>query len=49
MKKTSSENGMFGSLILDTGLVQVSNTKALENMPVKKDLEKELGFEMTSK
>ena len=38
--------GMPGSLHPDTGLVQVSNTKALENMPVKKDLEKELGFEI---
>ena len=37
---------MPGSLHPDTGLVQVSNTKALENMPVKKDLEKELGFEI---
>ena len=38
--------GMPGSLHPDTGLVQVSNTKALENMPVKKDLEQELGFEI---
>tara|TARA_B100001250_G_scaffold249564_1_gene214496 strand:- start:398 stop:1291 length:894 start_codon:yes stop_codon:yes gene_type:complete len=38
--------GMPGSLHPDTGLVQVSNTKALENMPVKKDIEKELGFEV---
>ena len=36
--------GMPGSLHPDTGLVQVSNTKVLENMPVKKDIEKELGF-----
>ena len=38
--------GMPGSLHPDTGLVQVSNTKALENMPVKKDLETELGFQV---
>ncbi len=38
--------GMPGSLHPDTGLVQVSNTKALENMPVKKDLEAELGFQV---
>ncbi len=38
--------GMPGSLHPDTGLVQVSNSKALENMPVKKDIEKELGFEV---
>ena len=38
--------GMPGSLHPDTGLVQVSNTKVLENMPVKKDIEKELGFEV---
>ena len=38
--------GMPGSLHPNTGLVQVSNTKALENMPVKKDIEKELGFEV---
>ena len=38
--------GMPGSLHPDTELVQVSNTKALENMPVKKDLETELGFQV---
>ena len=38
--------GMPGSLHPDTGLVQVSNSKALENMPVKKDIEKGLGFEV---
>jgi len=38
--------GMPGSLHPDTGLVQVSNSKALENMPVKKDIEKELGFKV---
>ena len=38
--------GMPGSLHPDTGLVQVSNTKALENMPVKKDIEKLLGYEV---
>ena len=37
---------MPGSLHPDTGLVQVSNTKALENMPVKKDIEKLLGYEV---
>lgn len=48
---TSYENftvgiGMPGSLHPETGLVQVSNTKALENKPVKKDLESILGYEV---
>ena len=48
---TSYENftvgiGMPGSLHPETGLVQVSNTKALENKPVKKDLESLLGYEV---
>lgn len=48
---TSYENftvgiGMPGSLHPETGLVQVSNTKALENKPVKKDLESMLGYEV---
>ena len=38
--------GMPGSLHPQTGLVQVSNTKALEGKDVKKDLEKKLGFEI---
>ena len=38
--------GMPGSLHPETGLVQVSNTKALENKPVKKDLESMLGYEV---
>ena len=38
--------GMPGSLHPKTGLVQVSNTKALEGQNVKKDLEEKLGFEV---
>jgi len=38
--------GMPGSLHPKTGLVQVSNTKALEGQNVKKDLEERLGFEV---
>mgnify|MGYP001332924238 FL=1 len=38
--------GMPGSLHPETGLVQVSNTKALEGRDVKQDLEKKLGFEI---
>ena len=38
--------GMPGSLHPETGLVQVSNTKALENKPVKKNLESMLGYEV---
>ena len=38
--------GMPGSLHPETGLVQVSNTKALEGQNVKNDLEKKLGFEI---
>ena len=38
--------GMPGSLHPETGLVQVSNTKALENKPVKKDLESMLGYKV---
>ena len=38
--------GMPGSLHPQTGLVQVSNTKALEGKNVKKDLETKLGFEI---
>src|SRR5210317_2111744 len=38
--------GMPGSLHPETGLVQVSNTKALEGQPVKKDLESMLGYEV---
>lgn len=38
--------GMPGSLHPDTGLVQVSNSKALENKPVRSDLEKQLGYEI---
>jgi len=38
--------GMPGSLHPQTGLVQVSNTKALEGQNVKYDLEKILGFEI---
>ena len=38
--------GMPGSLHPQTGLVQVSNTKALEGKNVKNDLEKILGFEI---
>jgi fructokinase len=37
---------MPGSLHPKTGLVQVSNTKALEGQNVKKDLEEKLGFEV---
>lgn len=38
--------GMPGSLHPETGLVQVSNTKALEGQDVKNDLEKLLGFDI---
>ena len=38
--------GMPGSLHPQTGLVQVSNTKALEGKDVKKDLEAKLGLEI---
>src|SRR6056300_1256752 len=38
--------GMPGSLHPKTGLVQISNTKALEGQNVKKDLEEKLGFEV---
>ena len=38
--------GMPGSLHPKTGLVQVSNTEALEGQDVKKDLERKLGFEV---
>ena len=38
--------GMPGSLHPKTGLVQVSNTKALEGQNVKNDLEKKLGYEV---
>ena len=38
--------GMPGSLHPETGLVQVSNTKVLENKPVKSDLEAALGYEV---
>ena len=38
--------GMPGSLHPVTGLVQVSNTKVLENKPVKSDLEAALGYEV---
>jgi fructokinase len=38
--------GMPGSLHPQTGLVQVSNTKALEGQDVKNDLEKILGYEI---
>ena len=38
--------GMPGSLHPNTGLVQVSNTKALEGQDVKKHLEEKLGFEV---
>ena len=38
--------GMPGSLHPKTGLVQVSNTKALEGHNVKKDLEEKLGYEV---
>ena len=38
--------GMPGSLHPKTGLVQVSNTKALEGQDVKNDLEAKLGFEV---
>ena len=38
--------GMPGSIHPETNLVQVSNTKALENKSVKKDLEKILGYEI---
>ena len=36
--------GMPGSLHPKTGLVQVSNTKALEGQDVKNDIEAKLGF-----
>ena len=38
--------GMPGSLHPVTGLVQVSNSKVLENKPVKSDLEASLGYEV---
>ena len=38
--------GMPGSLHPETGLVQVSNTKALEGQNVKNDIEKKLGYEV---
>ena len=38
--------GMPGSIHPQTNLVQVSNTKALENQSVKKDLENKLGYEI---
>ena len=38
--------GMPGSLHPETGLVQVSNTKALEGQNVKNDLENNLGYEV---
>ena len=38
--------GMPGSLHPKTGLVQVSNTKALEGKDVKTDIEKKLGIEV---
>ena len=38
--------GMPGSLHPETGLVQVSNTKALEGQNVKYDIEKKLGYEV---
>ena len=38
--------GMPGSLHPETGLVQVSNTKALEGQNVKNDLETKLGYEV---
>ena len=36
--------GMPGSIHPETNLVQVSNTKALENKPVKMDIENQLGY-----
>ena len=45
-KQYSVGIGMPGSLHPQTGLVQVSNTKALEGQDVKKDLETRLGFEV---
>ena len=45
-KKITVGIGMPGSLHPKTGLVQVSNTKALEGQNVKKDLEERLGFEV---
>ena len=38
--------GMPGSIHPKTNLVQVSNTKALENMSVKSDIEQKLGYEI---
>ena len=38
--------GMPGSIHPQTNLVQVSNTKALENMSVKSDIEQMLGYEI---
>ena len=38
--------GMPGSIHPETNLVQVSNTKALENKPVKIDIENQLGYEI---
>jgi fructokinase len=37
---------MPGSIHPETNLVQVSNTKALENKPVKMDIENQLGYEI---
>ena len=45
-KEISVGIGMPGSLHPETGLVQVSNTKALEGRDVKKDLETKLGLEI---
>tara|TARA_B100000579_G_scaffold53560_2_gene37497 strand:- start:865 stop:1755 length:891 start_codon:yes stop_codon:yes gene_type:complete len=45
-KEISVGIGMPGSLHPETGLVQVSNTKALEGKNVKKDLEAKLGFKI---
>ena len=38
--------GMPGSIHPETNLVQVSNTKALENKPVKMDIENQLGYDI---
>ena len=38
--------GMPGSIHPKTNLVQVSNTKALENKPVKMDIENQLGYDI---
>ena len=45
-KEITAGIGMPGSLHPETGLVQVSNTKALEGRDVKKDLETKLGLEI---